>query len=490
MSGAPPVGPAASAATVIASRGVEKQRRAGKYTHPFGGMRQFAEDRARNSGWDRDCIQYIGTSERKAERAKRSDALSDKYKEEFVSINISEGKGRPKANNISAAKKTVRMIAERVLLQLEARATQVMFKEMVLVRKQTEKELNKLRHLHACGTENPTMTYDEIRALARDSLPAMESPSEGSAKHNGSAGSGSLSPRHTSADSPQEGASAMDASMHEDDVGEIEMMKQAIVEIRADEASKGFVPKMLSDRWADNFSAAARKLVAESFSEQSDPRSRARGCCHWIRNNRILMDCCGTFPVCRLCHIQDPSRVHDVKFEPVKIMVCMVCRTVQDKTQYCRNCDLCFGTYYCDLCGITDSTPNYNLYHCSKCRNCMPNIMFHCEECKVCVKEEGHAEFHSDNGVGPANNLLPDPPPHLHHTLDDDEPSCEGLGNDRSAHDHGDMTGESLSPHAEMSDSPLYAHMNEVKLDVGAIAASVDSLPQHPQAQNHLFTGM
>lgn len=362
----PPPGPSSANRPRLAGA-VEKQRRAGKYTHPFGGMRQFAEDRAGRSGWDMLCLTFDNLEMRKAERSKMADQISEVYKEEFVRINRAQGKGRPKANNISAAKKTVRMIAERILLSLEARATQDLFKEAIENRKKSEKELIRLRHIHNCGRENPKLSYDEVRSIARARLSSMgDDPlSEGPSV------SASTS-RPPSSDSDCDNA-------------EIEIMKQAIVEMRADEVTKGFTPKLLNEDWVGCVTRACRKLVKESYSRQFVPRTKVYGCKHFTRKNRILMACCGTFPVCRMCHIQDPSRIHDVRIEPVQTMLCMMCGEVQPKTQNCRKCNVCFGSYYCDVCGITDDTPGYDLRHCSKCNVCMPGLTFHCDRCKSCV---------------------------------------------------------------------------------------------------------
>lgn len=357
---------------------VEKEARArrnGCWLHPYGGMRKFAEDRAKHSDWDRQCLEHMDVEVRKSERGKLSDRLSEQYKEEFIRINVVSGKGRPKANNISAAKKTVKMIAERVLLSLEARATQVMFKEVLEIREQTEKELMRLRQIDECGTENPKLTYDEIRAIAREKLSARESENARTAT-----GVGVLDGVVADA-----GVASSAAAEPDEKAAEIEMMKQAIVEMRADEVSKGFVPRLLDNHWMEKITAACKKLLNESYAKQYVPRTRVMGCKHFTRKNRIQMACCGTFPVCRMCHFQDPDRIHDIKIEPVSTMLCMMCGEVQPKTQFCRKCNVCFGQYYCDVCGITDDTPDYDLRHCDKCNVCMPGLTFHCDLCKSCV---------------------------------------------------------------------------------------------------------
>lgn len=330
-------------------------------------MRQFAEDRAARSGWDHDCLAIDNLESRKIARSNLAERISDMYKEEFVRVNKAQGKGRPKANNISAAKKTVRMIAERILLSLEARATQNLFKEVMENRRQSEKELSRLRHIHNCGRENPKLSYDEIRSIARARLANIEDADADN--------------------SPPTGPDTADPTEFESDEATVEigMMKQAIIEMRAEEVTKGFNPKLLNDKWIERMHQACKKLVHESYSRQFVPRTKVYGCKHFTRKNRILMVCCGTFPVCRMCHIQDLNRIHDVRIEPVHTMLCMMCGEVQPKTQNCRKCNVCFGSYYCDVCGITDDTPGYDLRHCNKCNVCMPGLTFHCEKCKSCV---------------------------------------------------------------------------------------------------------
>lgn len=347
-------------------------RRSGKYTHPYGGMRQFAEDRAASSGWDRECLAIDSLESRKSARSNLADKISEMYKEEFVRVNKAEGKGRPKANNISAAKKTVRMIAERILLSLEAKATQHLFNEVIDKGKESEKELIQLRQIHKCGKENPNLSYDEIRAMA-------------SAKLNGLPETAIA----TSSNEPLGTSQSHDTlplrDECEDHSYEIDAIKQSLIEMRADQILRGMSPQLLSDDWVRIVTTACKTLVRDSYSRQFVPKTRVYGCRHFTRKNRVLMVCCGTFPVCRMCHIQDPQRIHEVQIEPVHTMLCMMCGEVQPKTQNCRNCDVRFGSYYCDICGITDDTPGYDLRHCPECNVCMPGLTFHCHRCKSCV---------------------------------------------------------------------------------------------------------
>lgn len=430
---------------------IEKHRRAGKYTHPFGGMRRFAEDRARSSGWDVTCLNYDTSETRKAERAKLSDNLAELYKEEFIKINLEQGKGRPKANNISAAKKTVKMIAERVLLALEARATQVMFSEINQLRHATDTELKNLRQIAACGAENPMLTYEQIRNLVLQRLESQECHSDEFLP-----GEKLVKPEPAIPfDAVTQVSPPVMAELVDDDEASRAALKQALVEMRAEEISKGLQPTLISTKWVEQLTAAATELVQENFSKQyvnqssstaSSPRlgidggndtgggggcsrsgrdagagstssggvvgqtgsqssgrdeqneSGVLGCPHFRRKNRVMMACCGTFPVCRMCHFHDQSRIHDIRIEPVETMLCVMCGNVQRKSQFCTRCHVKFGEYYCDICGITDDPKDNYLRHCDKCNVCMPGLTFHCDMCKACFPAPFEEHFHYVHG--------------------------------------------------------------------------------------------
>lgn len=82
-----------------------------------------------------DCLNCDTDDRRKTKRKKISYALAYKKKETSICANFAQRKGRPNMNtvlficNINAVKKAVNVIAERMLLQLEAWSTQVMFKQ-------------------------------------------------------------------------------------------------------------------------------------------------------------------------------------------------------------------------------------------------------------------------------------------------------------------------------------------------------------------------
>jgi CHY zinc finger len=422
-------------------------RRAGKYTHPYGGMRRFAEDRARHSGWDVTCLSFDAADVRKSERNKVSDSLADQYKEAFIRINIDQAKGRPKANNISAAKKTVKMIAERVLLALEARATQVLFSESVHARRPLDIELNKLRQIDACGQENPKLTYETVRELARKKL---ISTSDQCMSDEFLPGEKFVKPETAV---PVANVETPDMNeLVDDDAAVREGLKQALVEMRAEEMSKGLQPTLISTKWVEQLTAAARELVQENYSAQYAPNvepsvrnmnshhqhdilsnghnnqngspgagastltagdststagASVLGCPHFRRKNRVLMACCGTFPVCRMCHFQDQSRIHDIRIEPVVTLLCVPCGNIQPKAQSCNKCHVKFGEYYCDVCGITDDPKGANLRHCDSCNVCMPGMTFHCELCKACFALPIEDHFQAVHGHTPQPQAQP-----------------------------------------------------------------------------------
>lgn len=410
----PPAGPAPP---------IERTRRAGKYKHPFGGMRIFAEDRARSSGWDVACLAFDGADARKLERGKVSDALADAYREAFIAINIKEGRGRPKANNISAAKKTVKMIAERVLLVLESRATELMFKEFASMRQGNEVELGRLRRIEKAGAEHPLLTYEEVVGLVRQKLKAEETmsdeflPGEKLVRPETAIG-------NAVARASQGG---MKELMDDDDAGR-EALKQALVEMRAEEIAKGSEPTLIGRKWVQQITAAASNLVTENYGKSYVESSeegvvvggdKVLGCEHFRRKNRVLMACCGTFPVCRMCHFLDQTRIHDIRVEAVETMLCVECGHVQSKAQNCARCNTQFGTYYCHECGITDSAvgvDGVDLRHCNICRVCMPGPTFHCDLCRACfnlpVAEHFAALHNHHNPVTPGASRSPSLPLH------------------------------------------------------------------------------
>jgi hypothetical protein len=426
-SGATPAAPPPPAAPGPGAP-IEKSRRAGKYTHPYGGMRRFAEDRAKHSGWDVQCLNSDTAEKRKTERNKVSDALAEQYKEAFIETNLQQGKGRPKANNISAAKKTVKMIAERVLLALEARATQLMFKEFTAVRQKSEVELVKLRQIEACGAQNPLLTYDQVAGMVREKLARQECLSDEFLP-----GEKLVKPETAVAQDAATQAAIQDMKefVDDDDAGR-EALKQALVEMRAEEIAKGTEPTLISAKWVSQITAAANELVQENYAKQYVPAPGAPagasgapapgadakdgggsgavlGCPHFRRKNRVLMACCGTFPVCRMCHFLDQTRIHDIRIEPVDTMLCVMCGSIQPKAQNCDRCRVEFGSYYCHTCGITDDPVGVDLRHCDQCRVCMPGMTFHCELCRACFAlpvAEHFSAVHNHQTAGPIG-----PPP-------------------------------------------------------------------------------
>lgn len=419
------------------------QRRSGKYTHPYGGMRQFAEDRAGKSGWDLRCLSIVNLDSRKEARSVLAEKISEVYKEEFVRVNLAEGKGRPKANNISAAKKTVRMIAERILLCLETKATQNMFNEVMDKGKESEKELVQLRQIHKCGTENPSMSYEQIAALASAQLNGLSS-GVSLAIVNPSDTDTLVTSAITVAECG-EGTSDAVGTGRTDAEAAVQTMKQALIEMRAEQVGRGAPAPLLDMNWARTVRLASERLVCEAYRRQFVPKTKVYGCRHFTRRNRVLMPCCGTFVVCRMCHIQDEQRLHEPRIEPVQTVLCMMCGEVQAKTQTCRKCGQCFGSYYCDICGITDDTPGYDLRHCTQCNVCMPGLTFHCNKCNSCVPATP-----DHDAVCSANVHSHDPGLH------------DGLGTGEA--DNGLLMGRDMTSLG--SEGPVVGGVGEISLDI------------------------
>lgn len=96
------------------------------------------------------------------------------------------------------------------------------------------------------------------------------------------------------------------------------------------------------------------------------------GCQHYIRGCQVKCNKCGQFYPCRLCH---DDEVFDHKFPryETKEVKCNYCGKEQPLAQYCCQCGVCFGCYYCEKCKLL----------CDMGPEAKPN--FHCEKCGICL---------------------------------------------------------------------------------------------------------
>jgi RING finger/CHY zinc finger protein 1 len=122
-------------------------------------------------------------------------------------------------------------------------------------------------------------------------------------------------------------------------------------------------------------------------------------CGHYIRGCKLLAPCCNKFFDCRICHDiemdeneKDIKKQHKLINSNVQTMMCKCCNLIQNFAQYCKKCNSCMGTYYCEICKFVDNNNKQKYYHCDKCGICrrgtIDNIK-HCDNCGCCF-EMGH----------------------------------------------------------------------------------------------------
>lgn len=136
--------------------------------------------------------------------------------------------------------------------------------------------------------------------------------------------------------------------------------------------------------------------------DKKNNESEMYGCKHYLRRCKIVSPCCHKIYSCRLCHdeenydglIEEKLRHRIDRFKIAKV-ICTECNKEQDCKQYCENCHICFGLYYCDICHLFDDIDK-NQFHCEKCGMCRiggRDNFVHCDDCGVCVNKDG-AETH------------------------------------------------------------------------------------------------
>ena len=94
-------------------------------------------------------------------------------------------------------------------------------------------------------------------------------------------------------------------------------------------------------------------------------------CSHYNRNYKIKCNVCDKFVPCRYCH-PELDRKHIASIQ------CTSCKSEQPFSHNCNSCDLSFGTYMCNICGIISNT---DAYHCEICDGCYPKNAIHCVNC-------------------------------------------------------------------------------------------------------------
>lgn len=334
-----------------------------KYQHPWGGMKKFAEVKTKECIWRTSCLEYKNHKERRVARAKLSEELSDEYKEAFIAVNTCNGWGRPKANNISAAKKTVKMVCERLLLTIETEELDEKVELSLHEKLSINKELRWLKMIEIIAKDHPDVGYDELRALARAQVDDVDIFAE------------------------LEQENKPEDMRRNDEV--VTFWMKGLKDLRARAKQELGEAPNLSKEWLGFVLAAGTQLLNEGEERHYVPpckltENRRLGCAHYTRRNMIHMECCGTWSVCRICHGYGEPSGHAIDYG-VNTFKCMLCKEVQPRAQNCRNCDAEFAEYYCETCGITDDTPGYELRHCDDCNVCVPGASKHCMVCEKCI---------------------------------------------------------------------------------------------------------
>ncbi len=120
-------------------------------------------------------------------------------------------------------------------------------------------------------------------------------------------------------------------------------------------------------------------------------------CNHYNRLCDIVADCCNKIYSCRLCHDlemydqeKDIKKKHKLNRFKIKKVICKLCNTKQDKSNNCINCNINFGSYYCNICNLYDYNEK-GQYHCFKCGICRvggKENFVHCDTCNMCIKKD------------------------------------------------------------------------------------------------------
>ncbi|XP_056166806.1 probable E3 ubiquitin-protein ligase RZFP34 isoform X1 [Syzygium oleosum] len=118
------------------------------------------------------------------------------------------------------------------------------------------------------------------------------------------------------------------------------------------------------------------------------------GCSHYRRRCRIRAPCCNEIYDCRHCHNEAKNSInvdqkdrHDMPRHEVSQVICSLCGTEQQVQQFCINCGVCMGKYFCATCKLFDDDTSKKQYHCSGCGICRiggSENFFHCYKCGCC----------------------------------------------------------------------------------------------------------
>ncbi|PGH05620.1 hypothetical protein AJ80_08312 [Polytolypa hystricis UAMH7299] len=126
----------------------------------------------------------------------------------------------------------------------------------------------------------------------------------------------------------------------------------------------------------------------ESNGTTEDNGQLKLGCQHYKRNVKLQCFTCKRWYTCRFCH--DTAEDHTLVRRATENMLCMLCKTPQPASQWCRVCGTQAACYYCSVCKLWNDDPQKSIYHCHDCGICrigqgLGKDFFHCKTCSVCM---------------------------------------------------------------------------------------------------------
>lgn len=120
------------------------------------------------------------------------------------------------------------------------------------------------------------------------------------------------------------------------------------------------------------------------------------GCEHYLLRCKIVSPCCKEIFSCRFCHDEihfdknsDPKTRHKLDRFNIKEIMCTNCEKIQPVSQFCLNCNICFGLYFCNKCNLFDDVDK-GQFHCDKCGFCRiggDENFKHCDKCSICINK-------------------------------------------------------------------------------------------------------
>jgi uncharacterized CHY-type Zn-finger protein len=134
--------------------------------------------------------------------------------------------------------------------------------------------------------------------------------------------------------------------------------------------------------------------VDEGDDHVEEPVPRHLGCVHYRRNVKMQCFTCEKWYTCRLCH--DEVENHVLPRRDTRFMLCMLCKSPQGVSQFCKVCGEQAGNYYCAICKLWNNDPYKSIYHCNDCGLCrlgegLGKDFFHCKTCAACMSIEAEA---------------------------------------------------------------------------------------------------